>query len=472
MEEGKSVFVTGRAGCGKSYLVKRLVTALREQLGDSHVYVTAATGIAACNVGGVTLHSFAGIGLGKDDVKTLVRKINRYTNVKERWQRAKVLVVDEISMIDAALLDKLNNIAKAVRNNDAVWGGIRLIFVGDFFQLPPVSPDEDNPKFFAFDAECWEKTDTKDGVIAPDCVIDLRTQMRQQDDATFTSLLNKLRVGMVPSNAKQLLYGAGSGLRALEDKGIQPTKLFPHNATVDRVNKQKLQELSGEPLVFTAKDTGTKAGKAQLNKNCRVPTTVTLKVGAQVMLLRNLAQSIGLVNGVQGVVESFEWATAAKKRRLPLVRFFTQHHGQQMRLLDRSKWEIKVGRRVIAKRMQVPLRLSYAITIHKSQGMTIHALDVNLEGVFAPGQAYVALSRAVSLDRVRVRNFNPSVIQFNEDVLRFYYTVAKHNQQRKAHPVVVQRSSKRPRCSSVSVEVVNLTTTPAQQPQQQLVTTM
>lgn len=448
MQDEKSVFITGRAGCGKSFLVKRLIDALRKQLGHSKVFVTAATGIAACNVNGVTLHSFAGIGLGKDGVATLVKRIKRNVKVKQRWRQAKVLVIDEISMIDAGLLDKLDKIARAVRDCDEVWGGLRLIMVGDFFQLPPVSCDEDDPKFFAFDAGCWKE------IIGRDNVIDLRTQMRQQEDTAFTTLLNNLRVGRVPDGAAALLESAGAGLAALEAKGIKPTKLFPHNATVDAVNRKKLAALPGDVTVFAAKDTGSKAGKAQLAKNCRIPTEISLKVGAQVMLLRNLAQSLGLVNGVQGVVEDFVWATEAKKEKLPKVRFFTQHFGEQSRVLGREKWEIKVGRTVIAKRLQVPLRLSYAITIHKSQGMTIDALEVDLEGVFAPGQAYVALSRAVSLDRVRVRNFDPSIIKFNEDVLRFYYCVAKWRKEAAIASEVAEREAKRPRHRTDSAVVV------------------
>lgn len=423
MRQGRSVFITGRAGCGKSFLVQRLIAALREQLGERAVYVTAATGIAACNIGGITLHSFAGIGLGTDDVLALTRKIKRNTRVMSRWQRAKVLVVDEISMVDADLLDKLDAIARRIRGApDKVWGGLRVILVGDFFQLPPVARADQAPKRFAFDAACWEQLFGVDMA----CIVDLRTQMRQRDDMTFTTLLNGLRVGHVPAHAAEVLAKAGGGLAALERAGLRATKLFPHNAKVDSINQAALQALSGDIEVLVANDTGTKAGKAQLARHCRVPSTIELKVGAQVMLLRNVAPFLGLVNGVQGVVEAFVWATDAHTVKLPRVRFRTQNHGEQVRVLNPTKWELKVGRTVIAKRVQVPLRLSYAITIHKSQGMTIDALEVDLDGVFAPGQAYVALSRAVSLDRVRVRNFRASAIRFNADVLRFYVRIAQH----------------------------------------------
>lgn len=406
----RSVFITGRAGCGKSFLVRHLVRALREQLGAEHVFVTASTGIAACNIGGTTLHSFAGIGLGKEELPDLLRRVKNRPRALKRWRAAKVLFIDEISMNDGILFQKLDAIARKVRRRPMeVWGGLRIVLIGDFFQLPPVGGRDGSRPPFAFEAPCWAK------LIADDCVIDLRTQMRQRGDAEFTNMLNHLRVGIVDASAGELLRTAGSGLVALEAEGVKPTKLFAHKAKVSALNARELATLKGQPSVFYAVDKGTDQAKAMLARDCRAPTQLELKRGAQVMLLRNVEARCGLVNGVQGIVTQL-----STEDNVVCVEFHTQYHGRVQAELRPETWEIKEGKRVLATRTQFPLCLAYAITIHKSQGMTIEALEVDLHGVFEYGQAYVALSRAVSLSRLRVRHYSPSVVLTSNTVIQFY----------------------------------------------------
>ena len=239
MREHRNVFVSGRAGCGKSFLVHHLVRALRRQHTPSTVFVTATTGVAACNIHGTTVHSFAGIGLGREDAAQLLAAM-RPPAIK-RWRAATVWVIDEISMLNAALLEKLNTIAQTLRGNKAPMGGIRVIAVGDFFQLPPV-PDRGTRAEevqFAFESSVWK------ALFPSQCLIDLRTQMRQKDDPMLERLLNNIRVGNVPADAAQVFAAAGSGLEALRTRGLKPTKLFATKKQVAAVNRAELARLDG-----------------------------------------------------------------------------------------------------------------------------------------------------------------------------------------------------------------------------------
>lgn len=459
-ENKKSVFFTGSAGTGKSVLLREIISTLRKKYlrEPDRVAVTASTGLAACNIGGVTLHSFSGIGLGKEDVPELVKKIKRNQKAKHRWMRTKVLVVDEISMVDGELFDKLEAIARQIRNNGRPFGGIQLVITGDFFQLPPV-PDSGKIARFAFDAATWN--------TSIEHTIGLHHVFRQKDPV-FAGMLNEMREGrLTPASIKafQQLH------RPMEfSDEIDCTELFPTRTEVERANSTKMSQLVGDIKNFEARDGGTIADKAMRDKllqNCMAPELIQLKKGAQVMLIKNIDES--LVNGSLGKVIGFmseaqfdsytenehEFAATQggtfkdgaaenmdpKKRaanRLmenlygsttqawPVVRFTIADGTTRDLLCQRETWKIELpDGEVQASRAQIPLILAWALSIHKAQGQTLERVKVDLGKVFEKGQAYVALSRATSMQGLQVLRFDARKVVAHEKVRTFYSNLSR-----------------------------------------------
>ncbi|THW83107.1 hypothetical protein D6D15_09812 [Aureobasidium pullulans] len=294
-EKKKAVFFTGAAGTGKSVLLREIIATLRKKYlrEPDRVAVTASTGLAACNIGGVTLHSFAGIGLGKEDVPELVKKIKRNQKAKHRWMRTKVLVVDEISMVDGDLFDKLEAIARQIRNNGRPFGGIQLVITGDFFQLPPV-PDSGKIAKFAFDAATWS--------TSIEYTIGLHHVFRQKDPV-FANMLNEMREGRMSAESIKAFHTLN---RPLSEDAIDATELFPTRNEVENANQTKMSQLVGEIRTFEARDGGSitdKTFRDKLLANCMAPELITLKKGAQVMLIKNIDES--LVNGSLGKIIGF-----------------------------------------------------------------------------------------------------------------------------------------------------------------------
>ena len=293
-----SVFFTGNAGTGKSFLLRAIVQELHRRH-SSGVFVTASTGIAAANVGGRTIHSFAGIGLGEDDAATMVRTLK--PNARARWRQAQVLVIDEISMLCGVLLDKLDSVGRAVRGQpDKPFGGIQVVLVGDFFQLPPVRLGQDPNVRFCFTARCWNE------VVAETFVL---SRVYRQRDAQFLAMLDEVRHGTVgPASERilQLVYQqtVNPPAASTDDDGIKPTVLYATNRHVDAQNERELRKLAGDAKTFRATDKGEANARHHLEQNCLAPTVLELKVGAQVMLLKNLHVEDGLTNGTRGVVPS------------------------------------------------------------------------------------------------------------------------------------------------------------------------
>lgn len=404
---GHNLFLSGRAGTGKSFLLHHILRVLYKKH-PGGVFVTASTGIAACHIRGTTLHRFSGVGMGKGSYAAIRTRVLRSKQAVKRWGKAKTLIVDEISMVPAALWDVLDRLGRELRGCDAPFGGIQVLAVGDFLQLPPI-----NAKF-AFQSEVW------DTMFPPERTVRLTTMHRQAGDAAFRAILEQVRVGALPEDMHKQLLGAGSSIPAMVAEGIVPTRLFSLNRKVDAHNATQLQALHeklGVPLhTWGAVDTGTKEYKEQLSQNCRAPKTLSLCIGAQVMLLKNLDVRRGLANGTRGVVLNI---MTEEGKRVPLIRFFTAKRGFVDSAVGPDVWTIEVNGEVKATRVQVPLTLAWAISIHKSQGMTISALHVDLRNCFADGQAYVALSRGTSLDTMVVEPFDRQVVHADADVLRF-----------------------------------------------------
>jgi len=456
-EGKKSVFFTGSAGTGKSVLLREIISTLRKKYlrEPDRVAVTASTGLAACNIGGVTLHSFSGIGLGKEEVPELVKKIKRNQKAKHRWMRTKVLVIDEISMVDGELFDKLEAIARQIRNNGRPFGGIQLVITGDFFQLPPV-PDSGKVAKFAFDAATWN--------TSIEHTIGLHHVFRQKDPV-FAGMLNEMREGRLsPASIKafQQLH------RPIEFSDmIDSTELFPTRTEVERANSTKMSQLVGNVTTFEARDGGTIVDKAMRDKllaNCMAPELIHLKKGAQVMLIKNIDES--LVNGSLGKVigfmseQQFDSYSASEndfaatqggtikddvddqKKRAharimenllgstsqlwPVVRFTLADSTTRDLLCQRETWKIELpDGEVQASRAQIPLILAWALSIHKAQGQTLERVKVDLGKVFEKGQAYVALSRATSMQGLQVLRFDPKKVVAHEKVRTFYSNLTK-----------------------------------------------
>ncbi|OAR02091.1 hypothetical protein LLEC1_06673 [Akanthomyces lecanii] len=445
VEQGQSVFFTGPAGTGKSVLMRAIISELKAKYAreSERVAVTASTGLAACNIGGVTLHSFSGIGLGKEDAPVLVKKVRRNPKAKNRWLKCKVLVIDEISMVDGDLFDKLSQIGRTIRNDGRPWGGIQLVITGDFFQLPPVPDDSKVAAKFAFDAATW--TTSIEHTIG-------LTQVFRQRDPDFARMLNEMRLGKITDET----VGAFKALeRPLNfDDGVDSAELFPLRAQVEGSNEKRLRDLPGEIHRFGAADTGDPAIKDRLLANMMAPKSIDLKLNAQVMLIKNLDAS--LVNGSLGRVIGFSdertfemgggipddptmdvaFNKARKKlssfsrdsellsnskKQFPVVQFVSSSGMPRVILCQPEEWKVELPNgEVQAKRTQLPLILAWALSIHKAQGQTLERVTVNLSRVFEKGQAYVALSRATCQDGLRVIGFDRHKVMAHPKVVEFY----------------------------------------------------
>jgi len=416
--QGRSLFFTGSAGTGKSLLLREMVRVMRQAHGNHAVYVTASTGLAACNIGGCTLHSFAGVGLAEQDQQALLAKVLANQRSRKRWQSAKVLIVDEVSMLEGTLFDKLDFIGRKVRKNDAPFGGIQLILSGDFLQLPPVQT-----KTFCFDSEAWKKAIQE--VIILDKVF-------RQLDHTFVSLLNDLRVGRVTEEGRRMLARCmvpfrerGWSIRGEDDDRIEPTLLYPHRRDVDDENKKRLAELPGSSRIFRAMDDGSEPYRSMLTRNCPAPDVLELKLHAQVILLKNLDATLELVNGARGVVVGFKKATqqdSNSKQRFDDLKEYPEvlFTSGLRRIVTPEDWSIDVAGEVQASRSQCPLALAWALSIHKAQGMSISKVQMKLANVWEYGQAYVALSRATSMDGLYIMDMNEKAIIAHPKVLQYY----------------------------------------------------
>ncbi|KAM5367224.1 hypothetical protein ACJZ2D_010134 [Fusarium nematophilum] len=295
VNKNQSVFFTGAAGTGKSVLMRAIITELKKKHAKDpeRVAVTASTGLAACNIGGITLHSFSGIGLGKDEAPILVRKIRRNQKAKNRWLKTKCLIIDEVSMVDGELFDKLSQIGRTIRNNGRPWGGIQLIITGDFFQLPPV-PDHGSKREtkFAFDAATW--TTSIDHTIG-------LTQVFRQRDPKFANMLNEMRLGRISEDTVRAFKALSRPLNF--DDGLGMAELFSTRNEVERSNESRLRALSGKTRRYDALDSGKEEVRDKLLMNMMAPKSIDLKLDAQVMLIKNLDES--LVNGSLGKVIGF-----------------------------------------------------------------------------------------------------------------------------------------------------------------------
>jgi ATP-dependent DNA helicase PIF1 len=389
----RNVLITGPAGTGKSFFLKFLKSKLGDQL-----RVVATTGVAAINVGGATLHSWAGIGLGEGSAEELAKMISGNPRAESRVRKAKMLAVDEVSMLDADLFHRLDVAFKIVRKNTAPFGGIQMVFFGDFLQLPPVSGRKEEARF-AFQSPAWGEADI---------VVHQLTTVVRQRDSIFVEALSRVRAGVVDPFVRGVLSDR-IGAKDPNPK-IEPIVLECRNIDVNAFNQRRLDALTGGEFVIAAQDFGEPRFASALDKSCLAPAELRLKIGAQVMLLKNLDVEGGLVNGTIGIVQSIgEYSVCVD---------FGEAGTHEV---QRGRWAFLDGDGYeLATRDQIPLRLAYAITIHKSQGSTFSKAKVNLRSAFAYGQAYVALSRVRDLSGLYIEDIRWESIMAAPDAIAFY----------------------------------------------------
>ncbi len=393
LKSGYSTFLTGGAGSGKTYVVNAYIKYLREH--GIEPAITASTGIAATHIGGMTIHAWSGIGIRDTMSDWDIELMEEKKYLWDRYDRVKVLIIDEISMLSGNFLDILDRICRAFRRNELPFGGIQIVLCGDLFQLPPVTRDGQIP-VLAIESTAWKQ-------LKP--VICYLHEQHRQDDDVFTEILNAMRSNTVNGEHRELLY---ERVREYDPEDFQSiTKLFTHNADVDAINDQALSEIDEEERVFTM----TAKGKANLietlRKSCLAPGILRLKIGAEVMFVKNNFER-GFVNGTRGQVVDFDPDT-----ELPVVKLMD---GREI-VVDQETWAVEDEGKILASITQVPLRHAWAITVHKSQGMTLDAAVIDISKSFTYGMGYVALSRVRSLSGLHLVGFSENALAIDPKII-------------------------------------------------------
>jgi ATP-dependent DNA helicase PIF1 len=399
IDKKHNVFITGPGGTGKSFLIKHIKKYLEEK--NKVVAVTSLTGMASLLIGegARTIHSWSGIGIGNrsvDDYFNFIRVKNK--KAREAWRKTDVLIIDEISMMSDELFEKLDMLGKLLRwENDKAFGGIQILCFGDFYQLPPI-----NTKF-VFESPLWNQT--------LDSIVTLDTIYRQKDPA-FQKMLNEVRSGKVSNETDELLKSRLNLDYSSEE--IQPTKIFSRRDMVDKINSEGLNKIEGESRLYKIVTKGKplndsiKNALARMDDSAQYEKELVLKVGAQVMLIANVNQELGLVNGRLGIVTEMNAAWV-------MVRFKCGYETK----IDTHEWKLEDNENI--SRCQIPLILAYAITIHKCQGSTLDSAFIDIgSSIFEYGQAYVALSRVKSIDALYLHSYSRKVIKAHPKVVQYY----------------------------------------------------
>jgi ATP-dependent exoDNAse (exonuclease V) alpha subunit len=427
LKTGANVFLTGEPGAGKTHTINAYVAYLRMQ--GIEPAITASTGIAATHIGGMTIHSWAGIGIQYTLDKYALDKIASTEYVVKRILKNTVLIIDEISMLGPNTLDMVDAVCREVKQVQKPFGGMQVILVGDFFQLPPInkSPFQNNnqqnnfnnrvideysqetffpeieeeavqyaQKIFAYESRAWQK-------LSP--IICYLTEQHRQDDDEFLSVLSAIRNNSVQDlhlqmiNARQIQNGQNHD---------NITKLFSHNADVDRINNNELSKIKEDVHTHTMRSSGKESLVGALIKGCLSPEDLCLKKSAVVMFTKNSPRE-GFYNGTLGIVVDFENDT-----NYPIVKI---HNGKNI-TVEPVDWSVEENGKIKAQINQIPLRLAWAITVHKSQGMSLDGAVMDLSQVFEYGQGYVALSRVRRLTGLHIIGINDKALMVHPEILK------------------------------------------------------
>ncbi len=394
LKTGVNVFLTGEPGSGKTHTVNAYVQYLRER--GVEPAITASTGIAATHIGGYTIHSWSGVGVRRDisdyDIEMLLSK----EKTAKRIIDAKVLIIDEISMLDATILGSVDRVLRTLRRRPLMeeepFGGLQIVFVGDFFQLPPV-PERGEKSRFAFGSDSWREVNP---------VVCYLSEQHRQEDPELLDILLSMRQGSVGSKHR----GHLKARIGVAPEGNVVTRLYTHNADVDRLNSDQLTQIDSKEHRYEMQSQGARALVESLKNHCLSPQTLILKEGAKVMFTRNNFDA-GYVNGTLGTVVGFD------DGGLPIVE---TRSGRSL-LVDTIDWTIQDGNKILAKITQLPLRLAWAITVHKSQGMSLDAAIIDLGAAFEYGQGYVALSRVRSLAGLYLERMSEQALMLHPAVV-------------------------------------------------------
>jgi len=401
LKSGRNTFLTGSAGTGKTYVLNQYINYLKAR--RIPVSITASTGIAATHLEGTTIHAWSGIGIKDALSPRQLRDLKTKKYLKKHMEKTKVLIIDEISMLHARQLDLVNQVIRSFRENEEPFGGLQLVLCGDFFQLPPIGDSTESSRDkFSFMSASW---------LEAKLTICYLTEQFRQSDNQFSDILNEIRSGRVsPEAIDQLnerrnnMTGGPSQEELLEGS----TRLYTHNIDVDRVNQDQLKKLEGRTKTFDSKMKGNLKLGETISKSIMAPPVLQLKKGAKVMFVKNNYEK-GYLNGSMGEVVRFD------KEGIPLVRLT---NGLDLKA-EPEEWRVEdeTGKLLVSY-TQVPLRLAWAITVHKSQGMTLDSAVMDLGKTFERGQGYVALSRVKSLEGLKLLGLNDTALQVDALALR------------------------------------------------------
>ena len=431
--QGYNIFITGPGGSGKSALIKLIYN--HAKLGFKEIYVTALTGCAAIllNCKAKTLHSWSGIGLGNNTTEELILKIKKNKFLKGNWLKTHILVVDEISMFSLKLFNMLNDIGKAVRGNQKPFGGIQLIFSGDFYQLPPVGSNNNlDTQRYCFESDDWNT------IFHKNHQIELKKIFRQTDEI-YSSILNQIREGKIKRKSVDLLLEYVKRPFS-PDLIVEPTKLYPTKNKVEEINTEKMASLEGIEIEYKLKfikDINISKAEKEirrqyteqdiqielefLSNNLMCEKNFKIKLGAHVMCIINIKTEDGddilICNGSQGIVTNF-----CEYTNFPKVKF---NNGVEM-IMSSHIWQSDKIPGISVS--QVPLILSWALTIHKCQGITLDFAEIDAgSGIFECGQTYVSLSRVKNLHGLYLTSFDVSKIKINKKVKDYYDALRLHH---------------------------------------------
>ena len=393
LKSGKNIFLTGSAGTGKTYVLNKYIKYLKER--RVPVSITASTGIAATHLEGTTIHAWSGIGIKSALSARNLQELKKKKYLKKNIDKSKVLIIDEISMLHKKQLDMVNEVLKYFKETEEAFGGIQVILCGDFFQLPPIGDySETNRDKFSFMSQSW---------LDANLTICYLTDQYRQTDNTLNTILNEIRTGDISQNSIDILSS-----NKVELDVEEPTKLYTHNMDVDRINLEHLRAIKGKKENYKASIKGNLKLAETVKRSIMAPENLELKIGSKVMFVKNNHEK-GYLNGSLGNVIRYD------SDGLPVVRLL---NGYEI-TAEHEDWRIEdESGKLLVSFQQVPLRLAWAITVHKSQGMTLDAAEMDLSKTFEKGQGYVALSRVKSLSGLNLKGYNQIALQVDDLALK------------------------------------------------------